>query len=187
MKINLNQITSELGKNYKSWKQAEKSKNKAKDQFFAAVTQELEQDTPAQIIQTIKAKSDYEARDVAAKKYPTYIVLTLDEPEEGIFKVTLEEDVTMRPFIYVNAEDGMVYQRQVVEGSSLLDDDRLREENPRLWEEITHIPNELVMKPLEDLSDSQLESLREFMYSGRPVVKLAAPRKAKPEELEADD
>lgn len=185
--MKINQITSDLGKCYKGWKQAEKDKNVAKDKFFAAVTKVLSEDTPAQIVQTVKAKSGYEAEQIASKKFPTYVSINVDEPSEGEFKVTLEEDVTMRPFTYVNSDDGMVYQRQIVEGPALLDDERLRETNPQLWEDITHVTAERVLKPLEDLSDSQLESLREFMYSGRPVVKLAAPRKAKPEELEADD
>ncbi len=183
----LDEITAELGREYKAWKKGEKNKNDAKKKFFEAIDKMLGDETPAIITTQVFADSDLEAEQRAVQRYPGYTPGVLIGPaiEGDPWTVTLEEDPTLRPYTYISS-DGMVYSRQVVSGSPMLDDERLRDEDPELWEAITHIPQERVMKPLEELSDDQLAALSDFMYSGKPTVKLGAPRKAKPEELEVE-
>jgi len=87
-------------------------------------------------------------------------------------------------FEYVNRHDGYVYSRQMNVGSPTLDDERLQKEDPQLWEDITYIPEpERTLRPLEDLTPEQLARIGDYLLKGKSVAKLAAPRKAKPEEL----
>jgi hypothetical protein len=48
-----------------------------------------------------------------------------------------------------------------------------------LWPE-----SQRVLRPLDSLDADTLAALSEYIYEGKPTVKLAAPRKAKAEELE---
>lgn len=126
-------VTSQLGTSYKKMKEAEKEKNRWKDEFFRMA-------------------------DTAAG--------------------------TDQPFEHVNKKDGFVYTRQISKAAPSLDDERLREEDPELWEEITYIPEpERVLKPLEELSPEQLAKIGEYLVAGRVSVKLGAPKKAKPEDI----
>lgn len=87
-------------------------------------------------------------------------------------------------FEFVNATDGFVYTRQISKGAPSLDDERLREEDPELWEEITYVPEpERTLKPLDDLTPEQLARLGDYLVAGRQTVKLGAPKKVKPEDL----
>jgi hypothetical protein len=47
--------------------------------------------------------------------------------------------------------------------------------------------SERTLLPLENLDPDDLAGVQEYMYPGKPVVSLSAPRKAKPEELNEDD
>ena len=87
-------------------------------------------------------------------------------------------------FEYVNKTDGLVYSRQISNGAPLLDDERLREEDPELWDQITYIPEpERTLKPLDELDPELLAKVGSYLITGRVTTKLGAPRKAKPEEL----
>jgi hypothetical protein len=48
-------------------------------------------------------------------------------------------------------------------------------------------PVERVLIPLEELDSANLAALEDYIYPGKPSVKMAAPRKAKAEDLEDDD
>jgi hypothetical protein len=139
--------------------------------------------------------------------------------------ILIEEDPALLPFTYVNWLDKMVYGRDTVRQATQLDDERLRNEDPDLWEEISAWPEpwyslvygametarycndkndvfvndadmqltvesflrnekvDRVLKPLNDLTDKQIESLQKYMVPGSVSVKLRPPRKAKEEEL----
>lgn len=181
------EIGKRLGDSYREWKTKEKEKNKYRDQFFRVATERLEGETPAQIYEQVVASDREEAIKIAQKKFPRFTVLDAIEDEYDIWRVVLEENPVYRSFSFVNPVDGMVYQRVIVEGSPMLDDERLKEEDPEFWAEISHIPQERVMKPIEDLTQDQIAKLQEYVYTAKPTVKLAAPRKAKSEELELAD
>lgn len=183
--MSLDEITSELGVTYDAWKQGEKEKNKLKERFFAAATEELAQETPAQILEEVHADSAEKASELAAKKFPRFRVLDVLEDGEGRYRVALEELPQFRPFTHINKADGRVYSRQINEGAAILDDERIQEEDPELWKQITE--PQRVIKPLEKLTSEQLVALRPYIYASKPVAKLSAPRQAKPEELELDE
>jgi hypothetical protein len=68
----------------------------------------------------------------------------------------------------------------------MLDDERLEEENPELYERAMYkLPwGDLVPRPVETLSTMDQTLIREYIYQGLPKIKLAAPRRASDEELE---
>lgn len=133
---------------------------------------------------------------------------------QGEWEAIMVEDPELKAFTYVNPEDGMVYTRQVVSGSPTLDDERLKAEDPDLWREITYVPHfdaiigvmyefgvdgvqmdkfdrlwdicegPRLLRPLDELPPETAAKLQRYVYIGRPTVKLSAPRKAKPEELD---
>jgi hypothetical protein len=216
--MSLNDITAELGTAYKEWKGGEKKKNAAKDKFFMAINAELNEQIPAQTYAVSGpwgvGMSEEDAREEFVKRHPGWNVEELRVCSEG-WEAILVEDITLAPFTYVNKDEGMVYQRQVVSGSIMLDDERLQADDPELWNLVMEIPNRQIienvmyecgqepedlsaaldtlwtnyngprtLKPLETLDDEVLARLSDYIYEGRPTVKLAAPRKAKAEELE---
>lgn len=176
--MTLEEITSRLGRKYRAFKEAEKAKNEAKEAFFREATEVLSRETQAQILELIEAKDREEAKEVAHKQFPRYTLLDVKEESSGLYRILLEELPNMRSFSFEN--DGFIYQRQVTEGSLMIDDERLKEENPQLWEEITVPTREL--KPPETLTPEQIAEVRKFFYRGKPSVKLAAPRKVKSHE-----
>jgi len=179
--------TTRLGELYRQWKEAEKAKNQAKEKWFRAVTEELEQEIPAQVVERVEATDDEQALRVAQRRFVRYRVVDVARVSDTEYDVVLEEDAALKPFTYVNKSDGNVYRRDVVEGSPTLDDEGVREELPELWNEITEEVTERRLKPLDQLTPEQAEALRPYIAMPKPQVKLGAPRPAKPEELDAED
>lgn len=133
-----------------------------------------------------------------------YKVLLKENPEYKAFTYISESNPPM------------VFQRQIVEGPASLDDEQLINDLPELWIEITEIPDredlvdlvksfsaltaehidrtlddyypmrKRVVKPLETLSESQLSQIGKYIIKGDPIVKLAAPRRAKDQDLDQD-
>jgi hypothetical protein len=212
----LTNATAELGKTYKLWKSAEKAKDDRKKEFFAAATKAVEGEIGEMVV-------DVEAADEAAlisfieKQYPAHEMEDFRPNQEktGWYEVILIERPDLKPFTFVNEEDGMVYQRQVTQGSPMLDDERLETENPDLYKRVTevvgfdymkeiayeagvhqreldswfdnffdHFPPTRKLRDLGTLDPETLAELQDYIYMSKPVVKLAAPRKAKEEDYE---
>jgi hypothetical protein len=181
-------ITRLLGEAYDQWKGGEKEKETYKKAFFKEATKLLKQEAPAQIMELVHAPDEATARGLAERQFPRFTVLDVLPDGENQYRVALEERADLRPFTFVNPNDGRVYQRSVVEGSPLVDDERLQAEDPELWQRISFIPEpKPTLKPLEELSDEDLAAIRKYLYRGRPTVKLPQPRKATEEELDAHD
>lgn len=178
----LNEVTENLGRHYSAWKQEEKLKNKFKDEFFDAATEALKKEVPAQIYEKIVAASEADAKALAQKKFPTYKVLDA-LPEYDGYRVVLEENPELRSFSH-EAPDGMVYQRQVVQGAAMIDDEKIQLEDPELWDAVTYLPEpKRILRPLDQLDPELLAQLEKYIYAAKPTVKLPAPRKKK-EELD---
>jgi hypothetical protein len=78
----------------------------------------------------------------------------------------------------------MVYQKQVVAGPVMFDDEKFKKDHPILYASVTHIPEpKIELKPLNELTEEQIAVLQDYIYEGKPVIKLAAPRKIKEDEL----
>jgi hypothetical protein len=175
------EVTKQLGENYKEAKEADKKKNDSRKEFFELID-ERENDEPTEII-GVTASSEAEARAQALKYFPSHEVLLVRDNEDGTFLLEIRIADLYRPFTFVNPEDGMVCARQARAGSLHLDDERLKEENPDLYERVTYVPDERVLRDLDDIDDEDAALLGEYLYSDKPTMRLAPPRKAKPEEL----
>lgn len=177
----IEEITKELGLAYSRVKEWDKKKTDYRARFFKIATDSHE--NLAEKIVNVKANTLADAIWHAEKRYPTWVPLSATEADEG-FDVRIKENPEYRPFTYVNQNDGMVYQKQVVSGSVMFDDEKFKEDHPMLYEVVTHVPKpERELRPLDDLSEEQIAILQDYIYEGKPVVKLAAPRKAKEDEL----
>lgn len=183
----LERITTGLGENYKAWKLAEKTKDRAKREFFNAVNEKLSEEISQQVIEKVEASDMEEALRVGQRRFPRFRVVDCQQPEgDDYWHLILEENPELKEFSYLNRSDGQVYQRIIAEGSPILDDEGLAEEQPELWEAITTEVTTREVRPIEDLTPEQVAALQPYITMPPPQTRLGAPRKAKEEELEED-
>ena len=176
-------ITKSLGNAYANWKASEKHKDQIRKEFFSLASEAVSKQTA---IETVKVYGP-EVHDALARlneQYPTWrpTEVKISEPK-GYYEYVIQEDPDFKAYTYVNPDDGMVYTRQVQAGSINLDEERLERENPELFDAVTYVPQERQLRPLDELEPEELAELQDYLYAGKPRVKLAPPRKAKPEEL----
>jgi hypothetical protein len=179
-------IVTDLGKKYIDWKRSEQAKNELRDEFFRQVDEHLKDEVPPQIVVEFPTDNEEEALRQAQRQYVRHRVVSTSQIEGG-YQVILEENSELRPFTYINPADGKVYQRIISEGSPILDDEGIQEEKPELWQSITEEVTERRLKPLDQLTPEQLDELQPYISMPKPQPRLAAPRWAKPEELDNDD
>jgi hypothetical protein len=188
-------ITTKLGSAHATSKKAEKELKESRSEFFVAIDDEIvENETLAR--QTIELPSDIPfpvneddqgVINYVKQFHPGWRLADVGSKENTYI---IEEDPSFKKFVYVNRKDGQVYRRNVSQAGPSLDDERLKEENPELWKRITEskvIPRQVtrVLKDLETVSNKDLAEMQEYFVPGPMTVKLDAPRKAKPDELDA--
>jgi len=177
----LAELTYKLGEVYTEAKKWDTQKSEYRKKFFELI--DTLHGTLAEKVVLINAESLADAIFESEKLYPGWTLLSATQVENG-FDVHLKEDPKYKPFSYVNPDDGMIYQKQVVAGPVMLDDERFKKDYPDLYEIVTYVPKpKRELRPLEELSDAQISILQEYVYEGKPIVKLAAPRKIKENEL----
>lgn len=178
----LTEITKKLGSAYAEVKKWDKVKSESRKEFFKVVSSQHE--TLASKFVDVQADNLAQAIELAETYHPGWTALSAAESENG-YSVRMQENAEFKPFTFINHEDGMVYQKQIVAGSIMFDDERLKRDHPDIYDKVTFVPEpERQLKPFEEIEDELLPILQDYIYEGKPVVKLAAPRKAKPEELE---
>lgn len=133
-------LTTKLGKAYKKWKDGEKEKERLRKQFFDAVTEAAADDLDEKLI-TVELQDGDTIEAYVERQHPGWSLDEYRVNDKGETEAILIIDPAYKPFTYVNAADGLVYQRQVVSGGQVLDDERLRAEDPDLWLAITEIPD----------------------------------------------
>jgi hypothetical protein len=181
MNEELIKITQQLGSSYAESKKWDKSKTEARAEFFKIAKEQHE--ILAEKIVLVDANSLADAIAMAEKLYPGWVPLSATQVENG-FDVRIKENAEYKPFTFVNPEDGMVYQKQIVAGSVMFDDERFQKDHPELYNVVTYMPEpKRELRPLDELSDEVISIIQDYVYEGKPVVKLAAPRKAKEDEL----
>jgi hypothetical protein len=183
--INRDTVTN-LGKTYDEWKRSEREKNERRDEFFSQINEHLKDEVAPQIVIEFPTDDEEEALRQAQRQYVRHRVVATSQVEQG-YKVVLEENPELRPYTYINPADGKVYQRIISEGSPSLDDEALQEEKPELWQGITEEVVTRRLRPLDELTPEQLEEIQPYITMPKPQPRLAAPRLAKPEELDNDD
>lgn len=194
---NFNDLTHNLGKAYDAQKSAEKElkgdkKNSGlKQDFFNEATKKTMASLAQKTYDTCNPGSKDRAYFLAERYNPGWRSISAETysldgtsvtPIRLGWRVILEEDPAFKPFTYVNKVDKRVWQKQITSSSPMLDDEELKIQDPDLWYRVTEPTR--VLKPLEELKPDELAELQGFMYPGPLQVKLAQPRKAKPEELE---
>lgn len=206
--MSLEKITADLGAAYKEWKAGEKKKNAAKDEFFKLINEVVQPEEKLYVFHGPEDQDD--AWAIIEQRNPGWTVQAI-RPCEGGYEAILESDPTLTPFSFDNPEDGMTYGRQVQAGATLLDDERLLQDDPELWVKVTEVPNadtikevmyecgvdhteldgrldllwphtQRVLRNFEELDPDTLAALAPYIYEGKPVVKLPAPKKTKVED-----
>jgi len=190
--LTLEELTFELGRSYTAWKAFEESKNEEKDEFFARATALAAEGELAEQLVEVWAKSEASAVERLEKYHPRYAVdeIRLAEANDvdgGLFEAIMVERPEFKPFSYVNAQDRRVYSRQVQDGAILLDEERLKVEDPSLYQKVTfELPwGQTIVRPLDKLDADDLAALQPYVYRGKPVAKFPKPRAATEEELAA--
>lgn len=186
----LDAVCTLLGAHYADWKFAEKEKNKFKDMFFAYATERS--GASEEVLVTVYGRGISEADAIErAEKYNPRFGVDVIRPSKDGWEAIMVTRPEYTSFLYVNGDANvsprMVYQRQVVDGPPLLDDERMAADDPDLYAEITfELPwGERVVRPLHSLDASTLMRVQGYIYKGKPTVKLPAPRPATEEELDS--
>jgi hypothetical protein len=182
----LDEITRKIGERHAAKTKAEAELKQVRGEFFQVATEMVESQPLATMVVTIPDQES--PAEYVAKHHPGWRIKSenirdiYQRPESG--KVIIEEDPEYQAFVYINKTDGRKYQRSVVQGQSLLDDETLREKDPDLWEEITVL--ERVLKPADELFPAYSAKLDPYLVPAPLVLKLPAPVKATTEELNED-
>lgn len=133
----LTQVTTEFGIAYDEAKDAETDKKTKQTSLFEAFTERLEHSTLAERIVDLPADTETPliVNEWIKTYHPGWRFVGMHEG-----RVIIEEDPALLKDTFVNPEDGRVYGRTTAQGSPNLDDDRLRAEQPELWEAISVWP-----------------------------------------------
>lgn len=144
------EIIADLAPAYKKWKAGEKEKKKLHPEFFEAITRELrENPTGAEDLVVVTASSEEAARAEVAKQYPGWELEDIrphPDMTDTHFEVIIKEDPAFAPFTI--EYDGQVWGRQVVAGSTYVDDELMEEKDVDLWMDVTEYPMEDFLRDL---------------------------------------
>lgn len=181
--LNLDMLAPLLGAAYQQWKTSEALKNKCKDRFFALANEALASKGLAFTMVEYPANDEADARERVLLHHPGWMIQELRPHvvKPGLWQAVIIEDPAYKPFSYEHG--GVKYARQVSKGTVMVDDDWLRDENPELWETVTHeLPwGEHVIKPMTLLDAETIGALTKYIYNSAPRASLAAPRPVKEE------
>jgi hypothetical protein len=124
-------LSHELIDTYDLTKQAAEEHGERKTEFYEALDEKIEaEETLAQ--KTIRTPANMTTDAYVTQYYPGWRIVS------GKAKTALiEEDPSRKKYVYLNREDGVVLKRNVIQATDSLDDEKLREEDPDLWERIT--------------------------------------------------
>jgi hypothetical protein len=133
----LDAITEDFGDTYATVKDVTKEKTLLQNEFFAAATAELETRQLARktVMFDIERYGATNMTEWVTIYHPGWRFIEVNDQD-----LLIEEDPALLSFTYVNKIDKTVYGRDTVRQSPQLDDERLREEDPDLWQEISSWP-----------------------------------------------
>lgn len=172
---NLRTITRKFGRAYVQSKEYDNRKKNWQQEFFDACTQAVQRERrlPRKTVTTL------DGREWVLQHHPGWRIVQQDDDE---INFVIERDPALIRYTYINPDDGMVYERGTQEAGPSLDDERLQEEDPDLWYEITKTVR--VVRDPSTWTEEQRAAVEEYMIPGEIKARLVPPRKAKPEELE---
>lgn len=199
MSTTLDEITTDLGLNHGAKKLATEALEGNRTQFFEAATASLEKTTLAtKKIELPKLSDQNQIKAWVARWHPGWRIKDI-----RIAGLVIEEDPSFMRFSHINKEDGYCYQRAVSQAAPTLDDEQLKKDHPEVWlaasepdpvavhwgnffgfgtEILDSLPR--VLLPQDQWNPSDLDIISQYIVPGAISVRLLAPRKATPEELE---
>lgn len=128
----ITEITKDFGEVYRFSKEWESLKSQAQKAFFDEATRLQAQ---GKLPQKVIDAPDVEDLIEWAKLYhPGWVIIDVDVEGD---KLILEQDPKLMEFVFVNPEDGYTYKRSQTNAAPQLDDERLKEEDPELYWNIT--------------------------------------------------
>lgn len=133
---NLSQITKSFERAYNAAEKSADRKAQAQKRFFDAIDQTLEEQVRKQQIVPFTGTEDEPVETFIARQHPGWRLRRVTDSGE----IIIEEDPKFMKFSFTNKELGVTFQRTTAQASNSIDDERLRKENPRLWEQITEWP-----------------------------------------------
>lgn len=132
--MNIETVTKRFGAAYERNKKAKTWLEQQQKRLFQAFDEQIELHPPQRRRSTVIPEGK-DAKEYITKFHPGWRIVS---QQEDI--VILDENPSLLSHTFTNHETGMVYGRARVEASPSLDDDRLRQEDPQLWERITIWP-----------------------------------------------
>jgi len=180
----LQDVATDFGISYGASKLAEKELAAEKDVLYARLDERDADEKLAHKTVNVPIIANVTPDQWLETYYPGW---RFANPEKVLGKVVIEEDPTLKKRTFVNPEDGMVYGRTRKEGNPRLDDERLRAEDPELWERITHEETTRALNDVEEISKADFAKMKKYFVPGKVTVALMTPRKAKADELDEAD
>lgn len=183
-KPKIEEVAQEFGKAHAEENDAKKRKDKYRLLFFDLI--EIPEDQLSR--QTIYAECDNPEAYVASL-YPKWRIISkklVDEEIPDEWRLVIQEDPAKRNFVFVNPLDNKVYTRTVAESAPQVDLDRLKEDDPDLYESMTFQPDPppRQLKPLNSLDDDEKETVKRYLLPVKLQNRMEKPRDPKPEELD---
>jgi hypothetical protein len=171
--FDIEEVTSKVKLSHAAKKEEEKELSEARDEFFAAATERLEQQPRATrtiIVPTSAGgkilASNEEVESYVHKYHPEWKIISIeDEP----FRVLVEEDPAWMKYTYISEDRKTVFQRGITQASDYLDDDSLRQDDPDLWLRVTTSPEEdLLWKLAKEVGGENMAwNVRQFCTEHR--------------------
>lgn len=179
----ISKAAAKFGKLHAELNKLNKEIEKARTEFLDEIQYESQELAQQVIFYDGKDPEHY-----VSVMYPKYRLLKSKEIGDDEWKLVLEEDPEFKSYAYVNLEDNQVYQRTIAESAPDIDIRKLREEDSELWFKVTKAPPtpDRILKNLDELTEEQRLALHKFLIPPRLSIRMMAPRKAKPEELEGN-
>lgn len=188
----LNKITADLGKAHKQNSKSKKNLEKYRQEFFDAVTFNLERKWRAtKVIEIPSEALSLPSKDLEnwiRVNHPGWQLQSLRSELNGfsgLYEMVIEEDPALQNFVFLNSDDDMVYQRHAIQEAPVLDDEALKKDRPDVYARITKpvepTPRELI--PLDLINPDDLAIMEEYLVPGKIKLRLESPRKVKSEEL----
>lgn len=185
-KPKIEEVTQKFGKAHAEEADAKSRMEKFKKQFYDLI--EIPESELAR--QTIYYEGNDPEQHVATL-YPKWRIVekkvrSAHMNNEHEWKIIIQEDPEKKTYVFINPLDKKVYTRTVAESAPGVDIERLKQEAPRLWENITvqPPPPEREFKPITELTEDQKDELKRFFLPVKLTNRMEKPRPAKPEELE---
>lgn len=135
-KPNLNKITTMFGKAYRTQKRSAERQAELQKKLFEAFNLHLEDQIRSQKVIEYEDYPELSLEEIVSVYHPGWRLKRVVDDKSAV----IEEDPALMKFSFVNHEDGTVYGRTITQGNSSLDEERLRSENPELWERVTEWP-----------------------------------------------